>query len=138
MSLNDDKFILGCKTKEQILNDVENRFIQKLFSALIWITAIILLIVLSSTELQRYVFLMIITSWVISVLLFLSGNRCPFCDSFKGYESYDLGIFVIRKGSFRCNKCNFSSNQIKEVIDMLKRGVEINAEVIAKFNRRDI
>jgi hypothetical protein len=138
MSLNDDKFILGCKTRKEILNDVETRFVQKLFSGMIWITAMILLIILSSTDLQRYVFLMIIISWVISVLLFLMGNRCPFCDSLKGYEHYKLGIFEIRKGSFRCNKCNFSSNQIKELIEMLERGVEINAESTARFNKREI
>jgi hypothetical protein len=139
MSLNDDKFILGCKTRKEILNDFENRFVEIVFGYAFILVAFVLLILSSNSELDKLYVLLILTSIVIigMVLLFL-GRRCPFCDSMKSVEYYEIMGFSAVKGSFRCNNCNFSSNQIKEVIDMLKRGVEINAEVIAKFNRRDI
>lgn len=134
-----EKLILGKKTPKQILNDVETRLVQKVISGMIWLTAIILAIILSGTEFREYVIFLILGFWVFAVILFYLGNRCPFCDSFKSYENYEIGrFFSIRKGSFRCDKCNFSSNQISENVDMLSRGVEVDKDTIAQVYRRKI
>jgi hypothetical protein len=139
MSLNENKFILGKKTRKQILNDADNRFVEIVFGYAFGITALILLMIFSNSEIDElYIIIVLIGFVVISLTLHFLGRRCAFCDSIKGIEHYEIGGFTAKKGSFRCNSCNFSSHQIKEIIDMLERGVEINAETIARFNKRDL
>jgi hypothetical protein len=139
MSLNESKFILGNKTRKQILNDAENRFIETVLGYAFGITALILLIIFSKSEIDTlYAILILVGCIVISLILHFLGRRCAFCDSMKSIEYYEVVGFRTQKGSFRCNECNLSSKQINEVVDLLERGVEINEETIARFNRREI
>ena len=41
-------------------------------------------------------------------------------------------------GGFRCDECSLSGKQVREYVGMLKRGVEIDGNVIAGFNKREL
>lgn len=136
---NAPKNILGKKTREQILRDNEWRTIFTYIGPMIWIFGIILLIILErSAVINALPYIILLVCYIIATILFFCGLRCPFCDSLKRYDYWVSTYISVRKWHFKCHQCNLTDKQIKEIIDMLNRGIEINDDTIARFNRRDI
>ena len=139
MEKNEALVIFEKKTKSQILKDVENRLVYFIIGNLIWITAIILLIILANSNLDKLTgFVILFVNFIIASALCLLSLRCPFCDSVKGCDSWETKYFSLQKWTFKCETCNFSNNQINEIVDMLKRDIPINNETVARFNKRDL
>ena len=45
---------------------------------------------------------------------------------------------LIEKETFKCFRCRLNNQQISEIVDLLKRDIEIAPETIARFNRRKL
>ena len=126
------------KTKEQIINSFENRFILTFISGAVWLLTLFSVVMLSA-DLESTARLAIVgIGFAVAMILLFFAIHCPICDSLKSKEYADAGIIKLETGFFRCETCSLSNKQIREYVDMLKRGVDIDAEAIARFNKRDL
>jgi hypothetical protein len=131
--------IFGKKERNQILRDSENRFIVFVVGHLLLITGIILLIVLSGGDLEpALVSLVLLGSVGLALILVWHALKCPFCDSVKWYARRAGEPLPAKKNTFVCYRCKLTDEQISEILDLLKRGVEITPATIARFNRREL
>ena len=143
MNTDENRFILGKKTRTEILKDAENRFIQLVIAALFWFTGMILVIIFSLKSFandvyEKIVIIAVGLLFIVGTVLTYMGNRCPFCNKLKWFDYWENRYFAVRKWTYKCYNCNLSDKQIKEIVDMLIRGVEIDKETIASFNKRDL
>lgn len=126
------------KTKEQIINAYENRVVLKFIAGIVWIGGIVLTIILSGRYGRALASTVSAVSFVTAILLTIFAIRCPLCDGLKSPQSVEVGIFRLRTGFFRCEGCNLSNGQVREYVDLLQRGVEIDKTVLAGLSRRDL
>lgn len=143
MQKTDEKPILGEKTRSKILEDAETRFIQFAVGLIFIVGTIILLTILSikpwlDKTLEIIAISVLIFLPTVGLILFYLSNRCVFCDHSKWRELWGNKYISGKKMTYICYKCNLSDARANEILDMLERGVEINSETIARFNKRDL
>ena len=126
------------KTKEQIVDAYENTIMLKVISGVLVIGGIVLAIILSGRSNYTLTSIVLSVSFIIALIVMLFALRCPICGGFMSHEYFEIGVVSVRKNSFRCDKCNLSAKQIREYVDLLKRGVDIDANVIARHNQREL
>lgn len=126
------------KTKEQIVDAYENTIVLKVISGVLVCAGIVLAIILSGRSDHSLTSIVLTVSFLLAVILMVFALRCPICGGLMSHEYWEFGFVAIRKNSFRCNECNLSSKQIREYVDLLKRGVDIDANVIARHNKREL
>lgn len=126
------------KTKEQIVDAYENTIVLKVISAVLVIGGIALAIIVAGRSNYTLTSVVLSVSFVIALILMWFALRCPICDGFMSPEYFDIGVVGIRKNSYRCDECNLSSKEIREYVDLLKRGVDIDANAIARHNKREL
>ena len=126
------------KTKAQIIDAHENRFVLTFISGIFQIAGIALAIILADDSDHSKSSITICVCFVVSLILIAFAVRCPICNRMKSPEYFDTNIFRMKTGFFRCNRCNLSNKQIRKYVDLLKRGVDIDKNVIAEFNKRDL
>jgi len=126
------------KTKEQIINAYENRFVLTLISAMVQIAGIALTVILADDSNHTASSVALFASLLIALVLIGFAIRCPICNNLKSPEYFETGVFRVKTGFFRCDKCNLTNKQIGEYVDLLKRGIDIDKNTIARFNKRDL
>lgn len=126
------------KSKEQIINDFENRFALTCLSGAVLVVGIILAIILSEDSNRLIQVITLFSAFILANIIGLFAIRCPICDRFKHYDYFDVSIFRIKTGFYRCEDCNLSNKQIREYVDLLRRGVDIDKNTIARFNKREL
>ncbi|HEU4508303.1 MAG TPA: hypothetical protein VFR78_08710 [Pyrinomonadaceae bacterium] len=126
------------KTKEQIVDAYENTIVLKVISAVLVIGGIVLAIIVAGRSNHTLTTVVLSGSFVIAFALMWFALRCPICDSFMSREYFDIGVVGIGKNSYRCDECNLSGKEIREYVDMLKRGVDVDANAIARHNKREL
>jgi hypothetical protein len=126
------------KTKEQIVDAYETTIVLKVISGVLVCGGIVLAIILSGRSNHTLTSIVLSVSFVFALIVMVFARRCPICDGFMSREYFDIGVVSVRKHGFRCDKCNLSGKQICEYVDLLKRGVDIDENVIARFNKRDL
>lgn len=126
------------KTKEQIVDAYENRIVLKVVSGLLVCAGAVSAIILSGRSTQTLITVVLAVSFVCALLMMVFAIRCPICDGFKTPDRVEFGVVSFKTGGFHCDSCNLSGRQIGEYVDLLKRGVDIDGNVIARFNRREL
>jgi hypothetical protein len=126
------------KTKEQIVDAHENTIVLKVISGLLIFGGVVSAIILSGRSNHTLTSIVLAVSLVSAIILMVFAIRCPVCDGFRTPERLEMGIISIKTGGFRCDECNLSSKQMGEYVDLLKRGVDIDGNVIARFNKREL
>ena len=126
------------KTKAQIVDAYENTIVLKVISAVLVIGGIVLAVILTSRSNYTLTSVVLSVSFVSALILMWFALRCPICEGFLSREYFGIGVVGIRKNSYRCEECNLSGKEIREYVDVLKRGVDIDANVIARHNKREL
>jgi hypothetical protein len=126
------------KTKEQIIDAYENTIVLKVVSGLLVFAGVILAIILPGRSDHTLTTIVLAVSFVSALILIMFAIKCPVCDGYRTSERLEMGIFYINTGGSRCDECNLTSKQIGEYVDLLKRGVDIDGDVIARFNKREL
>ena len=126
------------KTKEQIVDAYENTIVLKVVSGLLIFGGIVLAIILSGRSDHTLTTIILAVSFVSALILMVFTIPCPVCGAFRTSERLEGGIISVNTGGLRCDVCNLSSKQLGEYVDLLKRGVEIDGSVVARFNKREL
>jgi hypothetical protein len=126
------------KTKEQIIDAYENRIVLKFIAGIVLVGGIALTIILSGNSSRALTTTVLAVSFVTAIILTVLAIRCPLCDSLKSPGYAEFGIIHVKTGFFRCEKCNLSNGQVREYVDLLRRGVDIDKAVIARLSRRNL
>lgn len=126
------------KTKEQIVDAYENTIVLKVVSGLLILGGIVSAVIISGRSDHALTSIVLAVSFVSALILAVFAIRCPICDGFRTPETLEFGIIGIKTGGFRCDVCNLSGRQIGEYVDLLKRGVDIDENVVARFNKREL
>lgn len=126
------------KTKEQVVDAYENRIVLKVISWVVVIGGIVLAIIVSGRSNHTLTSIVLSVSFMIALIAMVFALRCPICDGFMSREYFQIGVVSIRKDRFRCDKCKLSGKHIREYVDLLKRGVDIDASAIARHNKREL
>lgn len=126
------------KTKEQIIDAYENRVVMKVIAGIVLTGGIVLTIVVSNRPSSVPPAIVLAVSFVIAFVLMLLALRCPLCDSLKSRRHVEIGIISVATGFYHCEKCNLSNEQVREYVDLLQRGVEIDKNVLARLYKRDL
>ncbi len=121
------------KPKNQIIKDYETRFIYLFLSIAIWVTTIIVVIILSTKNLESPALIITILGFFVSMLFFYLGNRCPICDKLKWYDYAEYKYIKLDKFTYKCRNCNLNNKQIRQYVDLLNRNVEINEDNLRKI-----
>ena len=105
MNTDEHKFILGKKTKEEILKDAETRFIQFVVGLLIIVTVIILTVILSAKTLPGGIFekiipIVLITFAALGVIAFEGPQGRGFYKG--GHNDWTANTLVCLEHSRRC------------------------------------
>lgn len=126
------------KTKEQIVDAYENNVVLKVIGGMVVFGGVVLAIILSGDSDNALITVVLAVSFLIALVMMFFAFRCPLCDGLQSPEHLSWGVISFKTGGFRCDECNLSNKQIGEYVDLLKRGVEIDENVIARFNRREL
>ena len=126
------------KTKEQIIDAYESRGALKVVSGILVVGGTVLAITLPGSSARTLTTVVLTVSFVSAIIITLFAIRCPICDSMKTPEYLGNRIIGVKTGFFRCDTCNLSNAKVREYVDLLKRGVDIDKDAIARFNRREL
>ena len=126
------------KTKEQIINAYENRLVLKCIAGIVLVGGIALAIILSGSSSHALITAVLAVSFATAIILTVFAIRCPLCDSLKTPEYAEFGVIRVKTGFFRCEECRLSNGQVREYVDLLQRGVDIDKAVVARLSRRDL
>jgi hypothetical protein len=126
------------KTKEQIIDAYENRVVMKVIAGMVLTGGIVLTIIVSNRPSSVLPAIVLAVSFAIAFVLMIFALRCPICDSWKSHRYVEIGIIRMATGFYHCEICNLSNGQVREYVDLLKRGVEIDKNVLARLYKRDL